>query len=140
MPLFEPGTPSWSRSEYSSTPSILSPEMEVSYPWKITIADYIIDFQVQRMAKTKSTPCIRSPDELLAEGTHGSPRSAPSSSKSGPKWPPLVLALPQGRRPPPLLRARRGVRSQRARQLALHPTKGRQLRVSRCLRGKVVHP
>ncbi|KAJ8421146.1 LOW QUALITY PROTEIN: hypothetical protein Cgig2_027444 [Carnegiea gigantea] len=32
--------------EYSSTPSILSPEVEVSYPWEITIADYMTDFQV----------------------------------------------------------------------------------------------
>ncbi|KAJ8428638.1 hypothetical protein Cgig2_017137 [Carnegiea gigantea] len=33
------------------------------------------------MAKTKSTPRIRSPDELLAERTQGNPCSAPSSSK-----------------------------------------------------------
>jgi len=32
------------------------------------------------MAKTKSTPCIRSPDELLAKGTQDNPCSAPSSS------------------------------------------------------------
>ncbi|KAJ8428175.1 hypothetical protein Cgig2_015616 [Carnegiea gigantea] len=30
VPLFEPGTPSWSSCEYSSIPSILSPEVEVS--------------------------------------------------------------------------------------------------------------
>jgi len=41
----------------------------VTYPWEITIANYMTDFQVCRTAKTKSTPRIRSPDELLAEGT-----------------------------------------------------------------------
>ncbi|KAJ8419789.1 hypothetical protein Cgig2_010900 [Carnegiea gigantea] len=41
----------------------------------------ILDPQVRRMAKTKSTPRIRSPDELLAEGTQGNPCSAPSSSR-----------------------------------------------------------
>ncbi|KAJ8424980.1 hypothetical protein Cgig2_031929 [Carnegiea gigantea] len=53
VPLFEPGTPSWSSCEYSSTLNILNPEVKVT------------------MAKTKSTPRIRSPDELLAEGTQG---------------------------------------------------------------------
>ncbi|KAJ8423646.1 hypothetical protein Cgig2_006677 [Carnegiea gigantea] len=52
VPRFEQGIPSWSNYEYSSTPSILSLEVEV-----------------RRMAKTKSTPCIRSPDEPLAKGT-----------------------------------------------------------------------
>ncbi|KAJ8430921.1 hypothetical protein Cgig2_033549 [Carnegiea gigantea] len=66
--------------EYSSTPSILSLEVEVTYPWEITIANYMTDFQVRRMAKTKSTPCIRSLDELLAEGTQGNPCSAPPQS------------------------------------------------------------
>jgi len=32
VPLFEPGTPSWFSCEYSSTPSILSPVVEVTYP------------------------------------------------------------------------------------------------------------
>ncbi|KAJ8431148.1 hypothetical protein Cgig2_026745 [Carnegiea gigantea] len=85
VPLFEPGTPSWSSCKYSSTPNVLSPEVEVSYPWEITIANYMTNFQVRRMAKTKSTPRIRSPDELLVEGTQGNPCSAPSSSKSGAK-------------------------------------------------------
>jgi len=40
------------------------------------------DFQVRRMTKTKSTPRIRSSDELLAEGTLGNPCSAPSQSNS----------------------------------------------------------
>ncbi|KAJ8424902.1 LOW QUALITY PROTEIN: hypothetical protein Cgig2_007627 [Carnegiea gigantea] len=35
---------------------------------------------VRWMAKTKSTPCIRSPDKLLAEGTLGNPSSAPPQS------------------------------------------------------------
>ena len=39
VPLFEPGTPSWSSCEYSSTPSVLSPEVEVTYPLEITIAN-----------------------------------------------------------------------------------------------------
>ena len=34
------------------------------------------------MAKTKSTPLMRSPDELLAEGTQDNPCYAPSSPKS----------------------------------------------------------
>ncbi|KAJ8430518.1 hypothetical protein Cgig2_012917 [Carnegiea gigantea] len=38
---------------------------------------------VQRMAKTKSSPHIRSPDELLAEGTQDNPYSAPYSFKPG---------------------------------------------------------
>ncbi|KAJ8451339.1 hypothetical protein Cgig2_014111 [Carnegiea gigantea] len=38
---------------------------------------------VRRMTKTKFTPRIRSPDELLAKGTQGNPYSAPSSSKPG---------------------------------------------------------
>jgi len=45
VPIFAPGTPSWSSCEYSSTPSILSIEEEVSYPWVITMADFINDFQ-----------------------------------------------------------------------------------------------
>ncbi|KAJ8445654.1 hypothetical protein Cgig2_009055 [Carnegiea gigantea] len=80
VPLFAPGTPSWSSCEYSSSPSILSPEVEVTYPWEITIASYVPDFQVRRMAKTKSTPRIQSPDELLAEGTLGNPYSVPTQS------------------------------------------------------------
>jgi len=44
--LFEPGTPLWSSYEYSSSPSVLSPEVEVLYLWEITIADYMTDFQV----------------------------------------------------------------------------------------------
>ncbi|KAJ8431187.1 hypothetical protein Cgig2_010219 [Carnegiea gigantea] len=39
--------------------------------------------QVRRVANTKCTPRIRSPDELLSEGTKGNPRSALSSSKPG---------------------------------------------------------
>ena len=71
VPIFEPGTPSWSSCEHSSTPSILSPEVTVMYPWEVTIANFVPDFQVRGMAKTKSTPRIRTPDELLAEGSIG---------------------------------------------------------------------
>ncbi|KAJ8425077.1 hypothetical protein Cgig2_028794 [Carnegiea gigantea] len=53
--IFEPGTPSWSRYEYSSAPSILSIEEAVLCPWEITITNFLTDFQT--------------PDELLAEGT-----------------------------------------------------------------------
>jgi len=67
--ISEPDTPSWSSCEYSSTPSILSIEEEVSCPWEITIADFMNDFQARRMGKTKSTPRVRTPDELLVEGT-----------------------------------------------------------------------
>ncbi|KAJ8430928.1 hypothetical protein Cgig2_033556 [Carnegiea gigantea] len=44
VPLFEPDTPAWSSFEYSSTPSILSPEVEVSYLWEITIVGFMNDF------------------------------------------------------------------------------------------------
>ncbi|KAJ8444805.1 hypothetical protein Cgig2_014994 [Carnegiea gigantea] len=56
--LFDPDTPSWSSCEYSIAPSILSPEVEV-----------------RQMVKTKSTPHIRSLDELLAEGTLEGPNT-----------------------------------------------------------------
>ncbi|KAJ8420701.1 hypothetical protein Cgig2_012719 [Carnegiea gigantea] len=70
VPIFEPGIPSWSSCEYSSTPSILNIEEEVSYPWEINIAaPGLTDVQERRMAKPQSTPRIRTPDELLAEGT-----------------------------------------------------------------------
>ena len=36
VPVYEPGTPSWSTYEYSSTPSILSIEEDVIYPWELT--------------------------------------------------------------------------------------------------------
>jgi len=58
VPHFELGTPSWSSCEYSSTPSVISADVEVSYSWETTIAEYMTDFQVQRMAKTKSTPAL----------------------------------------------------------------------------------
>ena len=44
VPPFEQGTPSWSSCEYSSTPSVLSPEVEVTYPWEITAANYMTGF------------------------------------------------------------------------------------------------
>lgn len=59
VPVFEPGTPSWSSCEYFSTPSILSPEVTVTYPWEVIIANFVPDFQVRGMAKTKSTPTSR---------------------------------------------------------------------------------
>jgi len=83
VPLFEPDTSSWSNREYSSTPSVLSSEVEVTYPWEITVANYMTDFQVRRMAKTRSTRRIKFPKELLAKGTQGNPCSAPTSSKLG---------------------------------------------------------
>ncbi|KAJ8443341.1 hypothetical protein Cgig2_015822 [Carnegiea gigantea] len=79
-PLFKLGTPSWSNCEHSFIPRVLRTNVEVTYPWEITIANYTTDFQVHRMAKTKSTTCIRSPDELLAEGIQGNPCSALSQS------------------------------------------------------------
>ncbi|KAJ8439000.1 hypothetical protein Cgig2_012996 [Carnegiea gigantea] len=70
VPIFEPRTPSWSSCEYSSTPSILNIEKDV----EIDVAvDRMVDFQERRMAKTKTTPWLRSPDELLAEGTAEAP-------------------------------------------------------------------
>jgi len=68
--IFEPDTPSWSSYEYSSTPSILSIEQEVSYLWEITLADFMTDFQVGRMAKAKSTFCMR-PKFFTADGRSG---------------------------------------------------------------------
>ncbi|KAJ8436373.1 hypothetical protein Cgig2_032194 [Carnegiea gigantea] len=56
MPLFEPGTPSSSSCEYSSTPSILSLEVEVLYPWEITIADYMTDFKRTAVEKQYLLP------------------------------------------------------------------------------------
>ncbi|KAJ8445039.1 hypothetical protein Cgig2_022559 [Carnegiea gigantea] len=43
-------------------------------------ADFELPEIVRRIVKTKSAPCFRSLDELLAEGTQGNPCSAPSSS------------------------------------------------------------
>ncbi|KAJ8438792.1 hypothetical protein Cgig2_023826 [Carnegiea gigantea] len=97
--LSSAGTPSRSSCEYSSTYSILSYEVEVSYLWEITIAHHMTDFQIQRMVKTKFTTCIRSPDELLAkvpeivaEGpefpgapTRSDPQDGPSSHFPDPK-------------------------------------------------------
>ncbi|KAJ8451405.1 hypothetical protein Cgig2_017796 [Carnegiea gigantea] len=69
VPIFEPGTPSWSSCEYSSTPSILSPEVEVTHPWEITIANYVPAFQGPRR-----------PPLILALPQSGSPRSATGHS------------------------------------------------------------
>ncbi|KAJ8421743.1 hypothetical protein Cgig2_022426 [Carnegiea gigantea] len=56
--------------EYSSTPNILSIEQDVIYPWEINmVVDRMLEFQEHRMAKTRITTLLRSPDELLAEGT-----------------------------------------------------------------------
>jgi len=112
--LFELSTPSWSAYEYSSTPSVLSPEVEVTYPWEITVANYKTDFQVRRMAKTKYTPRIRSPAELLAEGIQGNPCSAPSSSKPGAEVASNSSSSTSGGPPPaPPLTVRRGVHPQK---------------------------
>jgi len=82
--IFELDTPSWSSYEYSSTPSILSIEEDVVYPWEITmVVDCMLDFQECRMAKTKTTALLRSPGELLAKGTfEDSPRSSSGSHRS----------------------------------------------------------
>lgn len=37
VPIYEPRMPSWSSCEYSSTPTILSIEEEVVYPWEIDV-------------------------------------------------------------------------------------------------------
>ncbi|KAJ8423520.1 hypothetical protein Cgig2_011981 [Carnegiea gigantea] len=67
--------------EYSSTTSILSIEEEASYPWEINIAaSSLTDVQERSMAMTKTTAWLRSPDELLAEGTsEGNPCSSSGS-------------------------------------------------------------
>ncbi|KAJ8451345.1 hypothetical protein Cgig2_014117 [Carnegiea gigantea] len=77
---------------------------------------------VRRMTKTKSPTRIRSPAELLAEGTHGNPCSAPSSSKPGAEVASTSSSSTSGRPAPPLLTARRY---------------GLRLRASRYLREKV---
>ncbi|KAJ8446985.1 hypothetical protein Cgig2_006613 [Carnegiea gigantea] len=60
-------------SRLSNAPSTSSDEdikEEVSYLWEIIIAaPCLTDVQEQRMARTQSTPRIRTPDELLVEGT-----------------------------------------------------------------------
>ncbi|KAJ8423713.1 hypothetical protein Cgig2_016464 [Carnegiea gigantea] len=70
--IHEPGTPSWSSYEYSSTPSILSIKEDVVYPWEIDVEC--------RMAKIKMIARLRSPNELLAERTsEGNLRSSSDS-------------------------------------------------------------
>ncbi|KAJ8436129.1 hypothetical protein Cgig2_001156 [Carnegiea gigantea] len=64
--------------EYSSNPSILSIKEEVSYPLEVT------DFQARRMVKTKSTPHVWTPIELLSEGTTEG-NSASGSQRLGPE-------------------------------------------------------
>jgi len=44
VPRFESDTPSLSSCEYSSTPNVLSLEVEVTYPWEITVTNYMTDF------------------------------------------------------------------------------------------------
>ena len=47
------------------------------------VVDRMLDFQERRMAKTKTTTRLRSPDELLAEGTsEGNPSSSCASHRS----------------------------------------------------------
>ena len=84
MPIHGPDTPLWSSYKCSSTPSILSTEEDVIYPWEIDVAiDHMLDFQERRMAKIKLTARLRSPDKLLAEGTfEDNPHSSSSSHKS----------------------------------------------------------
>ncbi|KAJ8429036.1 LOW QUALITY PROTEIN: hypothetical protein Cgig2_016941 [Carnegiea gigantea] len=67
----------------SSDEGVLCIEEEVSYPWEITIAHFVTDFQAQQMAKTKSAPRVRTPYELLAEGTMED-RTSANSSLGGP--------------------------------------------------------
>ncbi|KAJ8434187.1 hypothetical protein Cgig2_004658 [Carnegiea gigantea] len=83
VPIFGPNTPSWSSYEYSSTPSILSIQEEVSYPWEIDIATpSLTDVQEQSTAKTKTTAKLRSLDELLAKETsEGKPCSSSNSHR-----------------------------------------------------------
>ncbi|KAJ8424845.1 hypothetical protein Cgig2_030072 [Carnegiea gigantea] len=63
VPIFKPGTPSWSSCEYSSTPSILNIEEDVVYLWEIDVAvNRMHDFQKHRMAKIRMIGQLRSPD------------------------------------------------------------------------------
>ena len=69
MSIYEPGTPSWSSSEYSSTPSILSIKEEVVYPWEIDVLiSHINDVQECRLVMMKTTLLLRTPNELMVEG------------------------------------------------------------------------
>ncbi|KAJ8426886.1 hypothetical protein Cgig2_002734 [Carnegiea gigantea] len=61
-------------SQFPSLPAFIDGRVVAGVPERIN---------VRRMAKTKSTRRIRSPDELLAKSTQGNPCSAPSSSKPG---------------------------------------------------------
>ncbi|KAJ8435297.1 hypothetical protein Cgig2_026389 [Carnegiea gigantea] len=67
--IYEPGTPSWSNSEYSSIPGILSIEEEVVYPWKVDITvSRMSDVQQRKLARTKTTVQLKTVPELMAEG------------------------------------------------------------------------
>lgn len=53
--IYEPSTPSWSSYKYSSTPSILSVEEEVIYPWEIDIVvSRMTDVQDRKLARIKT--------------------------------------------------------------------------------------
>ncbi|KAJ8420465.1 hypothetical protein Cgig2_031988 [Carnegiea gigantea] len=90
IPIFEPGSPSWSSCEYSSTPSILNPEAEVTYPWEITIANYVPAFQSNAGAETASSSSS-TPTQSGSPGsaTSHSSRSSSSEGASTSASPPL---------------------------------------------------
>ena len=83
VPVYEPGTPSWSSRDYSSTPSILSIEEEVVYPWEIDVAIFrMADVQERRLARTKIIVRLKTPDQLMAEGySEGNSHSASDSRR-----------------------------------------------------------
>jgi len=61
VPVYEPITP-WSNCMYSSTPSILSIEEEVVYPWEIDVTvSRMTDVQEHRLARTKATVRLKTP-------------------------------------------------------------------------------
>ena len=60
---------SWSSIQYSSTPSILSIEEEVVYPWEIDVAvSSLSDVQKCKLARTKTTMRLKTIPELMAVG------------------------------------------------------------------------
>ncbi|KAJ8433872.1 hypothetical protein Cgig2_021255 [Carnegiea gigantea] len=74
-PVEVSGTPLWSSCEHSSTPGVLSPEVEVSYPWEITIPNYMTNFQGP---------------EFPGAPTHSDPQDGPGRHFPDPKVTPTL--------------------------------------------------
>ncbi|KAJ8421109.1 hypothetical protein Cgig2_009238 [Carnegiea gigantea] len=70
VPIYKLDIPLWSGCEYSSTPSILSIEGDVVYPWEINVAiSRMTDFQECRLAMSQASQQLKTPNQLMAEGS-----------------------------------------------------------------------